>query len=197
MNRFLFLDFETTGLDPDRCIPLEIAVCLTDEALNPLWRYDAVLKPSDADSHLLQALDPVVLEMHTKNGLLEDVKTATTSCGIADTVIAAQLAYYQRQGVKRFTLAGATVHFDRRFLRRYFPQTERLLFYRHLDVSVFKVLADAWAPELSPKGEPRHRAMADVDGSIADLKRWANTLEFSRWGSRARFAVPAQPAEAP
>ena len=74
-------------------------------------------------------------------------------------------------------LAGNTIHHDRRFLSRYMPLVERYLSYRQVDVSSLKLLTRAWFPD-SPsfqKPESNHRALADIRGSIAELRHYRET----------------------
>ncbi len=66
--KLLWLDLETTGLDPAKNVILEVAVSVADLATpfvaTPI--YHAVLV------HHGQGLDPFIVDMHTKNGLLAE-----------------------------------------------------------------------------------------------------------------------------
>ena len=71
-------------------------------------------------------------------------------------------------------LAGNTIHWDRRFIRRYWPQLEAKLHYRMLDVSSFKIIMQSRFSHYI-KSKEVHRALDDIRESIAELK---NYLEY-------------------
>lgn len=63
----IFVDLETTGLDPAKERILEIAVIVTDDSLVELGRYHRVF--GVAREIPFKALEPVVQKMHVANGL--------------------------------------------------------------------------------------------------------------------------------
>ena len=158
-----------TGLDPDMDSILEIAVIITDADLQPLGEYEAVIKTSDEQ---LAKMGDFVRDMHTKNGLLERVKAATTPLADAEQAALALIKQHCAQG--EGVLAGNSIHQDRRFLWKYMPQLESWLHYRQVDVSSLKILSRAWYPD-APKFEKPgkdHTALADIRDSIAELKHY-------------------------
>jgi oligoribonuclease len=168
MKRFVFLDFETTGLDEQTCAPIEVAVVVTDEQLVELGSCESLIRPFAGCEW-----DSTALQMHEQSGLL-----AATDYGIRlPTVaewLAERLAEFREPDVT-LHLAGNSVHFDRRFLKRYFPDAECLLHHRHLDVSSVRMLAEAAGhPPLT--GDKPHRAMADVRRSLEDARRFLGVL---------------------
>ena len=71
------MDLEMTGLDPEIDVIVEIATLITDDDLNVVAEGpDLVIHQSD---EVLAAMSKVVLYMHTKSGLLEAIKTSTTT----------------------------------------------------------------------------------------------------------------------
>jgi oligoribonuclease len=75
-DRIVWLDMEMTGLSPDRCVPIEVAAIITESDLQELGDVEAVIhQPPSA----LENMEPIVVEMHTANGLLERVKFAAKS----------------------------------------------------------------------------------------------------------------------
>ncbi|HRE18602.1 MAG TPA: oligoribonuclease, partial [Rhodocyclaceae bacterium] len=74
-NNLVWLDMEMTGLDPDNDKILELAMVVTDEALqlvaeSPVW----VVHQSDAT---LAAMDEWNQKTHGRSGLIDKVKAST------------------------------------------------------------------------------------------------------------------------
>lgn len=166
-----FLDFETTGLDPDAHSPIEVAALVTSDRLNELGRFESLIVPSPWG-----LWDATAREMHERSGL----KTLAEAHGQRVEAVAVQLSKFLSGCVPSTAplhLAGNSVHFDRGFLRRYFPVLERRFHHRHLDVSSVRITAEVFAPNAPPLGgEKSHRAMADVLRSIDELRHWRVVL---------------------
>jgi oligoribonuclease len=166
---FVWLDLEMTGLDPEDCAIIEVGVIITGPDLVPRAEIErAIWQPEE----VLARMEPVVREMHTRNGLLERVRASTTSLRVAEREVTALVAEHCALG--EGLLTGNSIHTDRRFLVRYMPMLERFLHYRMVDVSSLKVLARAWYPNLSEprKGHSGHTALADLRASIAELSHY-------------------------
>lgn len=171
MKRFTFLDLETTGLDEESCVPIEIAVVVTDEQLNELGSAESLILPRPGCRW-----ESAAYEMHQRSGLAGEA--ARYGIYILDVAawLTERLSEF-REPDTTLHLAGSSVHFGRRFLKRYFPEVERLFHHRHLDVSSVRMLAEAAGhPPLD--GEKPHRAMADVRRSLEDARHFLG--EFRR-----------------
>ena len=164
------MDLEMTGLDPARHVIVEIATLVTDDELNIIAEGpDLVVHQDDA---ALAEMDDVVVEMHTKSGLIDAIRSSTIS--LADA--GAQTLEFIKTHVteaRRVPLCGNSIGMDRRFLAAYLPEIEEYLHYRSVDVSTIKELVRRWYPALN-SGRPRkagsHRAMDDVIESVAEMK---------------------------
>eukprot|EP00756_Hemistasia_phaeocysticola_P050493 Hpha_TRINITY_DN25392_c0_g1::TRINITY_DN25392_c0_g1_i1::g.2810::m.2810/K13288/orn, REX2, REXO2; oligoribonuclease len=80
---------------------------------------------------------------------------------------------------KKPVLAGNTVHMDKRFIDKYFPQLAARLHYRIVDVSTIKELGFRWYPAQmarAPRKRGQHRALADIQDSIEELKFYRQNL---------------------
>lgn len=164
--RLVWIDLEMTGLNPDVDVILEIACIITGPDLKPVAETEAVIAAPKA---ALAGMSDHVREMHTQNGLLARVARAATSVSQAEQQVLALVKQHCEPG--KGVLAGNSIHQDRRFLYRYMPALESYLFYRQVDVSTLKVLAQAWYPDLPKFEKPGkdHTALADLRDSIAEL----------------------------
>ncbi|MFP2961690.1 oligoribonuclease [Myxococcus sp. 1LA] len=172
-QRFVWLDLEMTGLDPETCSIIEVGVIITGPDLRPLAEVERVIwQPEES----LLRMEPVVREMHTRNGLLEKVRASNTSLRVAERDVMSVVAEHCALG--EGILCGNSIHTDRRFLIRYMPMLERYLHYRMVDVTSLKVLSRAWYPNLvEPRKAPSgHTALADVRASISELQYYRDTL---------------------
>src|SRR4051812_23233339 len=76
-ERLVWIDLEMTGLDTERHTIVEIAVLITDGALELVDDgIDLVIHASPAE---LERMDDFVRNMHTKSGLLPQIEAATLS----------------------------------------------------------------------------------------------------------------------
>jgi oligoribonuclease len=193
----VWMDLEMTGLDPARHVIVEIATLVTDDQLNIIAEGpDLVVHQDDA---ALAEMDEVVVEMHTKSGLLDAIRSSTIS--LADA--GAQTLEFIKQHVteaRRVPLCGNSIGMDRRFLAAYLPEIEEYLHYRSVDVSTVKELVKRWYPALN-SGRPRkagsHRAMDDVIESISEMNFYREHVFVHEVPSAASAAAVVPDADFP
>lgn len=175
--KLVWIDLEMTGLNPELDVILEIAVIITGPDLEPIDQYEAVIHQPDST---LLTMSAFVRDMHTKNGLLDRVRASKTSLDEATDAALALVKKHCAEG--EGTLAGNSIHQDRRFLRKYMPELEAWLHYRQVDVSSLKILAKAWYPDLPKFGkeDKDHTALADIKQSIAELKYYRENVFTAR-----------------
>lgn len=165
-----------TGLDPGRHTIVEIATLVTDDELEVVAEGpDLVIATPMED---LKAMEDVVLQMHTRSGLLAAIGASTTT---VEEACAGTLAFVREHvpEPRKVPLCGNSIGTDRRFLAHYMPDLENYLHYRSIDVSSIKELARRWYPEAfaaAPRKLGAHRAMDDIKESIEELKYWRNTI---------------------
>jgi oligoribonuclease len=171
--KLVWIDLEMTGLDPAVDTILEIAVIITGADLEPIAEYEAVIHQPDST---LLTMTPFVRDMHTKNGLIDRVRRSRVTLDDAYSRALALIKQHCAKG--EGTLAGNSIHQDRRFLVKYMPEIETWLHYRQVDVSSVKVLARAWYPDTPKFGkeDKDHTALADIRQSIAELKYYRETI---------------------
>lgn len=159
-----------TGLDHTRDVIVEIATIVTDDELEIVAEGpDLVVHQPEA---VLAAMDPFVLDMHTRSGLLDAIRTSTVSLEDAG---AATLAFIREHVPVASTvpLCGNSIGTDRRFLAAYLPDIESYLHYRSIDVSSVKELVRRWYPKVRqarPQKQGSHRALDDIRDSIDELR---------------------------
>lgn len=168
-TRFVWVDLEMTGLDPDTCAIVEIAVIVTGADLQPIATHERVIWQPD---EVLSRMNPFVRDMHTKSGLYERIRASKT--GLADAEREVMSLVTKHVPYREGYLAGNSIYQDRRFLARYMPMFEGYLHYRQVDVSSLKVLTQAFHGgrfELKKEGKT-HTALDDIRGSIAELSHY-------------------------
>ena len=167
-----WIDLEMTGLDPDSCVILELAMIITNAELAPLAPpvNVAIWQPPSA----LENMAPFVRNMHQKTGLLANVAASKHTVIDVERRALALLAAHAPYRSAR--LAGNSVGYDRMFMRAYMPHLEHFLHYRQLDVSSIKEAVKMWGgPTYDKPEDGKHTAMADIEQSIAELAFYRRT----------------------
>ena len=173
----VWIDCEMTGLSLDRDALIEIAVLVTDENLNILGDgVDLVIK---TEASKLDGMSPEVRQMHTESGLLEKLP-AGVSISDAENQILAYLEQFTSPG--KSPIAGNSIGMDRNFINRDMPKLASFLHYRSIDVSSIKELARRWYPKVyfnAPTKTGNHRALGDIQDSIAELRYYRENIFIS------------------
>ncbi len=168
-----WLDLEMTGLDPESCVIVQMAMILTDPELNELappieltiWQPEAALA----------TMSPFVRAMHEKSGLIEQIRASKVS--LADAEQQAVEILSRHAAFRTARLCGNSIGQDRRFLVKYMPVLDGYLHYRQVDVSTLKELAGWWYGQKFDKPDlGKHTALHDVRQSIAELKHYRQTV---------------------
>ena len=168
-DRMVWIDLEMTGLDTVRHTIVEIAVLVSDAALELVDEgIDLVIHATPAE---LDRMDDFVRNMHTKSGLLPQIEASTLSLQDAGAAILEYLG--ARVPENTAPLCGNSIGVDRRFLDRYLPAVDQYVHYRSIDVSSLKELCRRWNPGVY-KGRPgkreTHRALDDIRESLEELR---------------------------
>ena len=166
-DNLIWIDLEMTGLSPATDRIIEIAVVVTDAALN-LRAEGPVLAIHQTDQ-TLDAMDAWNKGTHGKSGLIDRVKASTLDEAAAQAQVIEWLSAYVPKG--KSPMCGNSICQDRRFLANYMPDLERYFHYRNLDVSTLKELARRWKPQIMEgfKKAQAHTALADICESIEEL----------------------------
>lgn len=173
-DKLLWVDLEMTGLNPETDKILEVAAIVTDWDFNELGSFEVIINQPDS---VLDGMDEWCTTQHAASGLTERVKNSRLS----ETEAEAQLVAFakkhcgEEEGTK-ILLCGNSIHMDRRFLERQWKDFDRLLHYRMLDVSAWKVVFEGKYKKRFAKPE-EHRALADIRGSIMELKYYLGKVK--------------------
>jgi oligoribonuclease len=175
-DHLVWIDCEMTGLDLGKDKLIEVAALVTDPDLNILG--DGVDLVIHADDAALDAMPPVVRDMHAKSGLTEEVRRSTVTMAEAEEIV---LAYVKEfvPNPRTAPLCGNSIATDRGFLARDMPALDSFLHYRMIDVSSIKELCRRWYPRVyfgQPAKGLAHRALADIRESIRELEYYRRAI---------------------
>lgn len=186
---FLFLDTETTGLEPQSDALLEVAWFITDDQLNIISTPQTFAVNVDEGNTIasLSAMSEYVRQMHTTTGLLEDIEDGAT----LDYIFAALVGDIDEHVGPDDTLhiAGLSIHFDVDFLKAndfnlfsdVYPN-KALIHHRHLDLSSVKLLigtVPGLTEHIGTVEAGGHRALADCYESLAYARLVRGTLSLA------------------
>ena len=174
-DELVWIDCEMTGLDLGSDRLIEIAALVTDSELNVLGDGIDVVIHTDDDA--LGGMADVVMKMHSRSGLTDEVRASTVTIAEAEQLV----LDYIRTHVKAANtapLCGNSIATDRGFIARDMPALDEYLHYRMIDVSSIKELCRRWYPRIyfgQPEKGLAHRALADIHESIRELKYYRGT----------------------
>jgi oligoribonuclease len=136
-------------------------------------------------------MDPFVVDMHTRSGLLDQIRASTASLEQAGTTTLAFIKEHVPES-RTVPLCGNSIGTDRRFLAAYLPEIEEYLHYRSVDVSSIKELVRRWYPDvLAQRGwkAGTHRALDDIRESLAEMQLYRELVFCSPDAVRERLAA--------
>ena len=174
----VWVDCEMTGLDTSNDVLVEIAVLVTDSELNIIGAgVDVVIK---ATPEQISGMNEFVTKMHTDSGLIDEIPNGVSVSDAENTI----LKYLESSGVVagKSPIAGNSVYVDRIFIARDMPKLAEHLHYRTIDVSSIKELTRRWYPKVyfnAPAKTGNHRALGDIQDSIAELKYYRESIFLS------------------
>lgn len=179
----VWLDKETTGLDPINEVPLEVGVILTDDMGNLIPDGAATWFVSDFNdfywSRRIEAMIPLVREMHEKSGLLADLAelakypyNSRTAAQVEFGVTSWLIRAFRGGPVEdkdKLPPFGSSIGFDRGFMQNWMPELNKWFHYRNGDLSALRIFAYKHLPhlkKLEPEKRELHRPLPDLIDSI-------------------------------
>jgi len=189
-----WIDLETTGFDENDNIILEVSMIITDNELTELGRYTSVVVDADPDRFLpsdqVRTRDDqiVVWENHWKTNLIQDIEAVCDKSDVLPNLEEVEnnlISLMNAHGVdeslmgtprKLPPMCGSTVSFDRKYIKKYWPELFRLFTHRNIDVSSIRELQKRWRPDLPmPRKTGNHRAESDIEASINCLRSYKSS----------------------
>ena len=169
-SHLIWVDMEMTGLRPEVDRIIEVAVVVTDSALNILAT-GPVLAIHQPDA-VMAAMDSWNTATHGRSGLTARVKASDVTEANAQSMLIDFLRPWVPPG--KSPMCGNSIGQDRRFMARTMPELEAYFHYRNLDVSTVKELCKRWRPEVAKAFAKRsaHTALADIEESIDELRHY-------------------------
>ena len=113
-----WMDLEMTGLDPASDVIVEIATLITDNNLELVAEGPDLVVSAPPEA--LTSMQDVVVEMHTKSGLLDQIKSSTLSLEAAGQITLDFLKEHIDKP-RSVPLCGNSIGVDRRFLAAQLP----------------------------------------------------------------------------
>ena len=183
----LWNDIETTGLDFDQDIILEMAWQLTDYAGNPFFEITSSITVDYNDEAMMYSvLDryrkavPYVKDMHSKNGLWNEVLFVESAprSNLFHAIDEMLSTVDEVREDAEVRLAGSSVGFDKRFLEAAFGG-ELSISHRVHDLSTLRPLFKWQGVDLDDLTldleDGTHRAAADVE---RDVLQWQSLIQL-------------------
>ncbi|HSX47348.1 MAG TPA: oligoribonuclease [Patescibacteria group bacterium] len=176
-DKLFWLDLEMTGLDVQNDVILEVAAEITDFNFKTLDSFEATIKQPKS----------IVVKRMQQNKWWSDFPAnrdefiAKSSQGQEIKVVEQDLVnllnkYFQDEPA---ILAGNSIHNDRQFIKKFWPELDLKLHYRMLDVSAWKVLMQGKYSVIYEKKEV-HRAFDDIQASIAELQYYLQWFKVNK-----------------
>ena len=166
-SKLLWVDLEMTGFDPIKDCILEVAVIITDFDLNEIATYEAkVLHDRDLLKKLFKTNPWWASKPKQCDIFLNGLNSAKPSDQVEEELVNLIREYFDKEPV---IMAGNSIRFDRPFFEKQWTKVEKLLHYRMVDVTTFKIIMQTKFG-LEFKKKNTHRALEDIKESIAELK---------------------------
>lgn len=183
----VWIDVETTGLGgPTVEELLEVGVMITNQwgDFIDATSWLTVFKKSPIYA---EGMDPVVVQMHSDNGLLDEYNQAvadkkfSSALEVEREMIQFLGEYVNPEDEKPPMCGGNVANFDRPYIQVYFPEFNSKLHYRNIDVSTIKELCRRLNPKVlaaRPRPELQHRVLKDLEGSVAEYQHYLDNFLF-------------------
>ncbi len=156
---------EMTGLDVNKEVIIEVAAIVTDWNFKELDTFEAIVKQPQ---NYLDNMDAWNTEHHGASGLTAKVPSGMEPTAVEHHLVQLATKHFPDQKDKP-VLCGNSIAQDRLFIDKYFKNFSKLLHYRVLDVTSWKLLM-FHKYNITYNKNNNHRALDDVRESIQELQ---------------------------
>jgi len=154
MEKLIWIDLETTGLDENSNSIIEVGVIVTDEQMNELLSTSYVIKPTTP-------FQEVALKMHKENGLYDlSMVSENTTQSVEEFLFDILKDYYS------LWLPGSNPSFEKMWLKLHMPRIYAMLHYRSFDVNTLNMFFGA------EKTSYPHRSLDDIRRDIEIVRSY-------------------------
>ncbi len=166
----IWADFEFTGLNPDVDLLLEVGFVATTSLFETIGEMSLfVSQDIDHVEARIEANPWWDQRADHKELMLRGVLESEVEVASLDNAVSEFIMRHYPNKLGEVVLAGNTIDNDRRWTRRYMPESLKLLHYRQFEVGTLKILARNLANFEFVK-EERHRSLDDIYESIEEAK---------------------------
>lgn len=185
--KFVIVDTETTGLDPDTNIMLEIAIQIYTARLELIAEWSrCIVSPLVMDhlEWLKNQDDKYVWNMHQENNLTNEIGLLHANGNILDhrDIEVQAVSFMKDHGLGEnhimLPMCGSSILFDRKFIAKQMPELDKQFHYRNMDVSSMKEFCKVWRPELITEYAEQNKDFSPAHRSLADCNATRNELAF-------------------
>ena len=174
----MWIDLEMTGLDPVVDEIVEVGAIATDFNFTKVAEYEVAIK---TDTDFMRRR--MVGEFWEKNAATRDALITASSADTAKELLAveSELMQFVQDNFDMASpiyLAGNSIHQDRKFIERAWPKLDKMLSYRMLDVSAWKIIFEHYGVKFTKPEQ--HRATSDIIGSIEELKYYLKRVKLPK-----------------
>lgn len=171
MDKIIWVDIETTGLDYEIDSILEIAVVVTDYRFQRIDSYHREVQPPSG-----YYISEWAKRTHTDNYLLQYLRDKPLI-----EEVDKELADWASESIMvkgKYPIAGNSVYFDKRFVEDKLPMFNTYLGKTVIDVSGIAKVLDNWGLVDKDKviKTHQHRALPDILESIDELRYYIHEI---------------------
>lgn len=171
----VWMDLEMTGLDPKKDVIQEVGIIITDWDFREIATYESIVRQPRALVEKLMNENSWFLEYEDNRKAFLDAADKGKSPEEVEKEIVELVRTHVGPDMPAL-LAGNSVHMDRQFVDAYWPHLSKILHYRMLDVSAWKVVFEGKFGKKFAKAES-HRALDDIKGSIEELQYYLKKVK--------------------
>lgn len=174
----LWIDVETTGVDPYQDSLLEIGAIFTDMSGKIVSEPFTALVHIDNISHVIRHTDATVQKMHDDSGLWLDLwKEKTYPYSVVET----KMLEWLKDTINLFDdpliyFGGNSISLDRSYILRYLPAVYHHISHRSIDVTSISLFLQSNTFISGYHKSKDHRALLDVYDSIREYQYYLNSV---------------------